>query len=139
MVIYHNSCGFVVYNGSGENRKYLLLRYPEGHWDFPKGHIEEGEDKLQTAIRELEEETGLKKVKVVKGFFCPISYSYRRDKTTHKKTVDFFLAQSLSKKIIISHEHSGHDWLDFKSAVKKVTFDNAKEVLRAAETFLAIR
>ena len=50
------SCGVVLINlGS-----ILLLEYPQGHWDFPKGHLEEGDESRQAAARrELEEETGI--------------------------------------------------------------------------------
>ena len=33
------SCGFVLVNYDS----VLLLQYPQGHWSFPKGHVEEGE------------------------------------------------------------------------------------------------
>jgi len=51
----------VVYNSKGE----ILLQqrgphsYLAGHWDFPSGHLEAGEDMRVTAVRELQEETGL--------------------------------------------------------------------------------
>ena len=51
------SCGVILFNG----QEVLLLQHPDsknkGHWDFPKGHIENGETEPQTALRELAEET----------------------------------------------------------------------------------
>ena len=64
------SCGVVLLNSG----KVLLLRHPSnsshggGHWDFPKGHIDEGESEIQTALRELEEETGIAHTNVIAGF-----------------------------------------------------------------------
>lgn len=49
------SAGAVIIN----DKKVLLLHYSSGHWDFPKGHIEKGETELETAKREVKEETGL--------------------------------------------------------------------------------
>ena len=50
------SCGVVLVNFGS----ILLLQYPQGHWDFPKGHVEESDDnRLSTAARELKEETGI--------------------------------------------------------------------------------
>ena len=50
------SCGFILFNYDS----ILLLQYPQGHWSFPKGHIEEGETNHHaTASRELAEETGI--------------------------------------------------------------------------------
>ena len=54
------SCGFIVYKLDDEGQKYLLLHQTKsGTWSFPKGRMEAGEDELQTAMRELYEETGL--------------------------------------------------------------------------------
>ena len=50
------SCGFILMNYDS----ILLLQYPQGHWSFPKGHIEEDDkDHFATAKRELLEETGV--------------------------------------------------------------------------------
>ena len=52
------SAGVVIARlGDGEPH-YLLLR-AYNYWDFPKGEVEQGEDPLATAIREVKEETGL--------------------------------------------------------------------------------
>ena len=64
------SCGVVLFNSG----KVLLLRHSSissrggGHWDFPKGHIDDGETEIQTALRELEEETGIAHANVLDGF-----------------------------------------------------------------------
>ena len=56
------SCGLILRNGD----LILLLRYPQGHWGFPKGHVEENDLSHQaTAIRELEEETGITDVEII--------------------------------------------------------------------------
>ncbi|MER3480461.1 MAG: DNA mismatch repair protein MutT [Meiothermus sp.] len=49
--------GGVLFNAEGE---VLLLRDRQGFWVFPKGHVDEGESLEQTALREVEEETGVK-------------------------------------------------------------------------------
>ena len=62
------SAGFIVYRLDDDgSRKYLLLDYGR-HWDFPKGHLEKGEDDLAAAMRELTEETGIGDIQV-----CQIS------------------------------------------------------------------
>ena len=53
-------CGFIVYKLDDDGQKYLLLYQKEtGTWSFPKGHMMPGETEMQTALRELYEETGL--------------------------------------------------------------------------------
>lgn len=136
MAIIHKSCGFVVFRENEGVNEYLLLHYPEGHWDYAKGHVEEDENELETAKRELEEETGISDIEVVSGFATTISYTYQRGDDVHKKTVDFFLAKSLETDVRLSHEHHDFVWLPFDQALEKLTFDNAKDVLIAAEAFL---
>ena len=59
------SCGVVLVNFGS----ILLLQYPQGHWDFPKGHVEDADaDRMSTAGRELKEETGISDIEFVDGF-----------------------------------------------------------------------
>jgi bis(5'-nucleosidyl)-tetraphosphatase len=133
------SAGFVVFHrnavGAGDV-EFLLLDYGR-HWDFPKGHIEKGEDNLTAATRELREETGIDNAKQVDGFFNEIVYSFRHPKRgLIRKTVVFFLAESPHKKITLSHEHTAYDFLPFGQAREKLTFPSARMVLDAAREFL---
>ncbi|MBQ9138056.1 MAG: NUDIX domain-containing protein [Alistipes sp.] len=63
--VYVEAAGGVVENERGQ----VLLIFRRGRWDLPKGHIEAGEDALTAAIRETEEETGVKGLK----FVAPLS------------------------------------------------------------------
>lgn len=136
MVVFHKSCGFIVFKDGDEGREFLLLRYPAGHWDYVKGHVENDEDELTTAVRELEEETGIKEIDVIDGFMVTMEYNYRENGEKHEKVVDFFMAKSFESDVVISHEHTGFVWLSYEDAMKKLTFDNARDVLIAAEAFL---
>ena len=55
------SCGIVLFHSD----EFLIIQHSvkpnvtEGHWDFPKGHVEENETEFETAVRELKEETGI--------------------------------------------------------------------------------
>jgi 8-oxo-dGTP pyrophosphatase MutT (NUDIX family) len=130
------SCGIVVFREEGDVRKYLLLHYPSGHWDFVKGHVEEGENEFETAFRELEEETGISDLQFVENFREPISYIYKKNGKPSNKQVVFFLGKTNTKDIKISFEHKGFLWLPCAEALKKVTFENARKVLTAAEKLL---
>ncbi|MEI9966776.1 MAG: NUDIX domain-containing protein [Candidatus Moraniibacteriota bacterium] len=63
-VVWETSVGAVVFRSEGAKRLYLLLHYPSGHYDFAKGHIEDGETEEMTLRRETEEETGITELKV---------------------------------------------------------------------------
>ena len=114
---------------------YLLLQNG-GRWDFAKGGVEEGESELDTVLREVEEETGLKDLKIIHGFRKAIEYFYRRDgKNVHKQVV-YLLASTASEKVKISFEHQGFGWFRFHDAVKRASYDNSKTMLKEAERFI---
>jgi len=124
-------------SGNTPPRSYLLLDYGR-YWDYPKGHVEKGEDDLTAALRELREETGLSEsdVRVVPGFARQLHYFFRAKGQLIRKEVIFFLAETSKTDIAISHEHVGHAFLPFAEALERLNFPNAKEVLRTAEAFL---
>ena len=125
------SCGAVIHHSD----EFLLLHYEGGHWDFPKGNREKGETKLETALREIKEETGLTDLEFT-DFEEKISYFYKREGKTIHKTVTYFLAQSFTKDIIISWEHKGYEWLPYEKALERIAFQNARDVLKAAKSYL---
>tara|TARA_B100001027_G_C16142475_1_gene274293 strand:- start:187 stop:600 length:414 start_codon:yes stop_codon:yes gene_type:complete len=132
------SCGFVLFNSD----EFLLIQHPtksngdEGHWDFPKGHVEGNETELETAKRELIEETGIAEFRIFNGFRHRIEYNFSKDNRIVSKEVIFFLAESNIKDVKLSSEHQNFIWLNFNLAYSKLTYANAKEVLAAVKMFL---
>lgn len=135
-LIKEKSAGIVIFYMGRKEPLFLLLHYPQGHFDFPKGHIEKGEDPLTTALRETEEETGLKSLRIIEGFEEKIHYFYKFKETLHYKEVVYFLAESNTKEVKLSYEHKGFKWLPYKKALKTITFDNSKNILKKAFRFL---
>ena len=131
------SAGAVIFRKEDGKRLYLLLHYGVGHWDFVKGHVEGKETEEQTMRREAAEETGLADLQVIADFREVISYFYTVKGKRIAKDVIFLLAETKTKTIKISFEHSGFVWLAFEEALKKITYDNSKAVLTKAEQFLA--
>jgi bis(5'-nucleosidyl)-tetraphosphatase len=129
------SCGAVIFKRNG-NRKYLLLHYEGGHWDFVKGHVEKDESEKETVERETEEEAGIKDLTFIEGYRQPISYYYRRAGKTVYKQVVFYLVESKTDEIRLSREHVGFDWLPYERAYERLTYKNAKDTLRKAHEFL---
>lgn len=129
------SCGAVVFTKNGEVN-YLLLHYEAGHWDFVKGNVEPNETEKDTTIRELKEETSIVDAKFVDGFREKIAYFYRRQGATIHKEVVFFIIEAHTGKVEISAEHIGYDWLDYKHAMERLTFRNARSVLQDAHELL---
>jgi 8-oxo-dGTP pyrophosphatase MutT (NUDIX family) len=165
------SAGAIIYRMEGGMPLYLLLHYPSlnrkgGHWEFAKGHIEEGEDYEKTVRREVAEETGINDLEFLPGFKKHIKYFFRqyptkvlRDNLTVKprknsslarhnakalggwvfKLVTFFVAQTQTKDVKLSLEHIGFAWLPANQAIKKTTFKNSKLLLKEANEFVISR
>ena len=130
------SSGAVIFRDTSQGIVFLLLHYPSGHWDFVKGKMEKGENPLDTVIRETKEETGISDLNFVDGFEENIEYDFQFEgELIHKKVV-FYLAKTNTEKIIISHEHLDFVWLDYKSALEKITYQNAKSALSKANQLL---
>ncbi len=122
-------CGAVIYRLTEGSKEYLLIKAKNGgHWDFPKGHMEAGETEIETALREVKEETGLS-VSLIPGFRESISYV---DTVKHKyKTVVFFLAVINSQEVKIQEsEIVDFEWLNYDDALERLTYQNSKEAFR---------
>lgn len=130
------SAGAVIFRRTKEGPKYLLLHYELGHWDFVKGNIEKGEEEKETVCREIQEETGITNMTFVDGFRETIKYFYRWKGENIFKVVVYYLVETRQRAVKISHEHTGFEWLAYDEASARLTFQNSKEVLRKAHTFL---
>jgi len=128
-------------------REYLLLHYPSGHFDFAKGHVEAGETEEMTLRREVVEETGIQELAVfpqrtsIRYFYVARGGEAARRKEEGRgtwifKVVHFYPAETSERQIEISDEHIGSIWLPYEEALEKVTFENAKRVLRETEKAL---
>ena len=121
------------------NRKtpeFLLLHYVGGHWDLCKGHVEKGEENMDTLKREIFEETKTKKFDVIPVFREEINYSFKSGSHRVSKEVIFYLVEFKSKHIKISFEHQAFGWFSYEEALNKLTFDTAKGILKKANDFL---
>ncbi len=136
-MIEETSAGIVLFRKEESKILFLLLHYPSGHWDFVKGKMEQEESTHQTAVRETKEETGITDITFVENFEEWIQYNFKYQGELVQKKVVFFLAETKTKEVKISHEHSGYTWLDYNSSMEKTTFDNAKTVLTKAEKLLS--
>lgn len=132
-LIREKSCGAVVWARFDDGVRYLMVQMLKGHVDFAKGHMEPGEDELQTAAREIWEETGLT-VELDPGFRTVITYSPYKGCL---KDVVYFTARAGDTKTKPQPEEirSLH-WASYEEALTQVTYDEARGVLKAAHRYL---
>lgn len=143
-VAFEKSVGAVVFRVIDGKIEFLLIKYRNGHWEFPRGKVEENETEYDTMCREIEEETGISQLRVIKEFRESIRFSYKasgqecidriKDKNCiyiYKKAI-FYLAETMDEDITISHEHQEFQWLTFDDGYKRLTFENAKSILTRA-------
>ncbi|MFA4815536.1 MAG: bis(5'-nucleosyl)-tetraphosphatase, partial [Candidatus Gracilibacteria bacterium] len=136
--VHEKSCGIIIYRTDTAKKEFLLLHYPGGHWDFPKGHVEKIDaDEHSTALRELAEETGITEVAFNDGYHEPMYYEFNRGiKERVKKVVVYFLAETKQIEVTISFEHKNFKWLPYEEALKRLTYENARDLLRKANKHL---
>lgn len=134
-----HSSGGVAYRAMPNANGYqiaLIATRGWRRWQLPKGSVEADETSEETAIREVEEEVGLRTAP--DAFLRSIEYwywdTYGRDmpELVHK-TVDFYLLRVISGTLSdASHEVDGVGWFTFDQALKKLTFRGEIEVVRSA-------
>lgn len=130
------SCGAVIYRETPQGIEYLLIlnkkAEAKGHWGFAKGHIEPGETEVQTAKREIKEETGID-AQIDTGFRAVSHYV---PMPGVEKDAVYFAAKVNDDTIKIQESEIGdYLWCDFETAKEKLTYEADKTILRAAQKY----
>lgn len=128
---HEKSCGAVVYRKSHGNTQVLLIKHVNsGHWSFPKGHMEAGETEVETAIREIREETSIE-VLLDPTFRETVSYFPKKDT---QKTVVYFIARAKNYDFVPQKEEVADiRWVDIAYAPNILTYDNDKAIIEKAK------
>lgn len=130
--MYHEkSCGAIVYRKYHGNTEILLIKHiNSGHWSFPKGHMEGNETEVETALREIKEETSLD-VLIDPTFRETVSYYPKRDTL---KTVVYFIARAKNYDFIPQAEEIADiRWVDIGYASNILSYDNDKHIVSKAK------
>jgi DNA polymerase len=121
------SAGAFVYLRERGRTLVLFLVRPKDY-DLPKGHIEKGESAELAAHRELREETGMD-VQFAPHFVEKNKYFFKRGKDTVIKQNKFFLGKAGTRKVRISKEHVGYEWLDYEGIMEKVKYRDTRQLM----------
>ncbi|MBR4201196.1 MAG: NUDIX domain-containing protein [Oscillospiraceae bacterium] len=129
-MLHEKSCGAIVYRRFHGNIEILLIKHiNSGHWSFPKGHVEGDETELETARREIKEETGLDVI-LDQTFRETVSYSPKRDT---QKVVVYFLALARNYDYVPQEEEIAEiRWVDIARATHMLTYENDKTIVNKA-------
>ncbi len=126
-VVREPTAGGVVFrrNPVTKTIEILLIQDAKERWTIPKGHIEEGENARQTAVREIGEETGLKDVKII-SWLSKIDFRYRRNQSLVLMTTEIFLVQALGDTNAVQPEEwmKGIRWFNSAEALDKIEYED---------------
>ena len=126
------SFGIVPIYRNGKEILVFILRHLSGYWGFPKGHPNPGETPLETATRELFEETQLHVEKLLsEDERLQETYSFRVEGKTIRKTVQYFIASVKTQDFVIDTKEAREGkWVDINAAPKYLTFKEAQRICR---------
>ncbi len=129
--------GFIPFHRDEQGLKvFLIHQYGSGGdmlWTFPKGRAEEGESPIQTAIRELKEETNLEITSYDEQKSVSRSYSFERRGMQVDKTSTYFIGFVTNPYFVIQPEEvKDAGWFLIPDAEKQLTFPDYKKLLTDA-------
>ena len=133
------SCGVIPMRaGKGGVREFLLVQHRAGHWAFPKGHPEDSETWPETALRELEEETGLRAELREQPAFEEQYVFTKRSGTKVVKSVVYYLGSvdGTADVVLQADEVKDSAWGDADATRRRMSFDEGRVMLDEVVAFL---
>ncbi len=133
------SYGVVPVKKSGDGILFLLVHQRAGHWSFPKGGGEEGENAEQSALRELEEEACVNHCELIPETVFEDRYVHMHHGVECDKEVRYFLGVVISESTLHDDPDGGvieRKWLSYKEAVQQLTFPRLKEIAKEAKEYI---
>jgi len=124
----------------GVNR-FLILQQgdtKDDDWSFAKGHTEEGETPVQTAMRELREETGITEINILQFPLIREEYEIFHHGENVLKVNEYFIGIVSERKAIIldGNELCAYKWASYEEALNTFTYPGRREILKVADNFL---
>lgn len=114
----------------------LFVQHLQGHWAFPKGHPEGEETLLETAQRELSEETALTVTRLLREEPFVEEYRFLREGNMISKKVAYFLAEVEGEEKVQLKEIIHFQWVVLEKAEQRATFLECRRLCREVIEFL---
>lgn len=132
------SAGGVVYSAGGGQTRILFILDVYGQWALPKGKLEPGETPRQAALREIEEEVGLKGD--IEQELGEVHYQYTRDFGIVEKVVHYYLIRAASTELWIAEDEVLEaQWATLDSAIQVSSYADNRDMLEKAVGLLKNR
>ena len=124
------SGGIVFRRGKKGEIQILLMQDAKNRWTIPKGHVEPGEEPRETAEREIQEETGLKEMKV-SSWLGKVNFRYRRAHTLVLMAMHIYLVEAKGDTDKLNPEDWLNDikWMPANEAVDKIAYDDIGKLI----------
>lgn len=132
---YEVSCGAVVFTHKDNYIKYVIVKSLEGYYGFPKGHMENDETEIETATREILEETGLR-IHIIEGFKTTDEHPIPNKEGVIKKIIYFLAQYDLQEINYQKEELKGAYLMSYGEAMNAFQFESSKRILSEAQEFI---
>ena len=133
------SFGVVPIYRKGNDLKFLLIQHNAGHWAFPKGHADVGETEIQTARRELREETGVGDVMLITSPPFEEHYRVNRKGQPREKLVRYWIGYVRDLRVRMQEtEVQAYKWATLAEARQLITYTQSRKLLEEVVKYLAL-
>jgi len=132
-VLRETTAGGIVFRHSAKDPKQieiLLVQDAKDRWTIPKGHVEPNEDPKDTTVREIQEETGLKEMRLY-NWLGKVHFRYRRQESLVLMTMHIYLVQGQGDTDKLKPEDwmNGIQWFAANEALDKIEYEDIGKII----------
>lgn len=132
---YEVSSGAVVFTRKDNNTYFVIVKSLEGFYGFPKGHVEGNETEEETALREINEEIGIRP-QILAGFKTIDEHQIPNKKNVIKKII-YFVAEYYNQQLSYQEDElEGAYLMTYEEAMNVFQFESSKRILNEAKEFI---